>query len=225
MLAAIVVVVRAEHGRRHRGRTAQRARRRRRGADRAHRAGTGRVLADPRRARRRRRPRRAHRAVRRALRARAGARRARCWRRGPTGSPASSTASSPTVCSLRSNSPTRVNKRGGQRGSLGRPRTRSPTMLRWIWLVPPQIVSAREEEGGHHRAHRVALAAGVAARRRPRPAVGPASTSIESGPNMSSASSIASWCISDQNILFVAPSAATPGRGSRSASPTAIAAR
>ena len=39
---------------------------------------------------------------------------------------------------------------GGQsvagRGSLGRPRTRSPTMLRWIWLVPPQIVSDREKK-------------------------------------------------------------------------------
>ena len=28
-------------------------------------------------------------------------------------------------------------------GSLGRPSTRSPTMLRWIWLVPPQMVSDR----------------------------------------------------------------------------------
>ena len=28
-------------------------------------------------------------------------------------------------------------------GSLGRPSTRSPTMLRWIWLVPPQMVSLR----------------------------------------------------------------------------------
>ncbi len=28
-------------------------------------------------------------------------------------------------------------------GSLGRPRTFSPTMLRWIWLVPPQMVSDR----------------------------------------------------------------------------------
>ncbi len=28
-------------------------------------------------------------------------------------------------------------------GSLGSPSTRSPTMLRWIWLVPPQIVSLR----------------------------------------------------------------------------------
>ena len=31
-------------------------------------------------------------------------------------------------------------------GSLGRPRTRSATMLRWIWLVPPQIVSEREKK-------------------------------------------------------------------------------
>ena len=31
-------------------------------------------------------------------------------------------------------------------GSFGRPRTRSPTMLRWIWLVPPQIVSEREKK-------------------------------------------------------------------------------
>jgi hypothetical protein len=28
-------------------------------------------------------------------------------------------------------------------GSFGNPSTRSPTMLRWIWLVPPQIVSER----------------------------------------------------------------------------------
>ena len=32
------------------------------------------------------------------------------------------------------------------RGSFGRPRTRSPVMLRWIWLVPPQIVSEREKK-------------------------------------------------------------------------------
>ena len=32
------------------------------------------------------------------------------------------------------------------RGSFGRPSTRSPTMLRWIWLVPPQIVSDREKK-------------------------------------------------------------------------------
>ena len=31
-------------------------------------------------------------------------------------------------------------------GSFGRPRTRSLTMLRWIWLVPPQIVSEREKK-------------------------------------------------------------------------------
>ena len=31
-------------------------------------------------------------------------------------------------------------------GSLGKPSTRSPTMLRWIWLVPPQIVSEREKK-------------------------------------------------------------------------------
>ena len=31
-------------------------------------------------------------------------------------------------------------------GSLGRPSTRSPPMLRWIWLVPPQIVSDREKK-------------------------------------------------------------------------------
>jgi hypothetical protein len=28
-------------------------------------------------------------------------------------------------------------------GSFGKPSTRSPTMLRWIWLVPPQMVSER----------------------------------------------------------------------------------
>src|SRR4029450_11493672 len=31
-------------------------------------------------------------------------------------------------------------------GSLGRPSTRSPTMLRWISAVPPQIVSDREKK-------------------------------------------------------------------------------
>ena len=34
----------------------------------------------------------------------------------------------------------------GGLGSLGSPSTRSPTMLRWIWLVPPQIVSDREKK-------------------------------------------------------------------------------
>ena len=34
----------------------------------------------------------------------------------------------------------------GAFGSLGRPRTRSATMFRWIWLVPPQIVSEREKK-------------------------------------------------------------------------------
>lgn len=31
-------------------------------------------------------------------------------------------------------------------GSRGRPSTFSPTMLRWIWDVPPQIVSEREKK-------------------------------------------------------------------------------
>ena len=31
-------------------------------------------------------------------------------------------------------------------GSFGSPSTRSPTMLRWIWLVPPQMVSEREKK-------------------------------------------------------------------------------
>ena len=31
-------------------------------------------------------------------------------------------------------------------GSFGSPRTRSATMLRWIWAVPPQIVSEREKK-------------------------------------------------------------------------------
>ena len=31
-------------------------------------------------------------------------------------------------------------------GSLGRPRTRSPTMLRWISAVPPQMVSERQKK-------------------------------------------------------------------------------
>ena len=71
----------------------------------------------------------------------------------------------------------------GTCGSFGRPSTRSPTMLRWIWLVPPQIVSrAGEEERRHHRADRVArrgacraCAPGHDADR------GPVSTSIDAG--------------------------------------------
>ena len=35
---------------------------------------------------------------------------------------------------------------GSGRGSLGSPSTRSPTMLRWISAVPPQIVSDREKK-------------------------------------------------------------------------------
>src|SRR5258706_1864365 len=34
----------------------------------------------------------------------------------------------------------------GDFGSFGRPNTRSPTMLRWISAVPPQIVSDREKK-------------------------------------------------------------------------------
>ena len=37
-------------------------------------------------------------------------------------------------------------------GSLGRPSTRSPTMLRWIWAVPPQMVSEREKKNDACRA-------------------------------------------------------------------------
>ena len=36
-------------------------------------------------------------------------------------------------------------------GSLGRPSTRSPTMLRWISAVPPQIVSEREKKNSDCR--------------------------------------------------------------------------
>ena len=54
-------------------------------------------------------------------------------------------------------------------GSLGRPRTRSPTMLRWIWLVPPQMVSLRLKKNAlDHRAHRIAGTTLVAQRSRPR---------------------------------------------------------
>ncbi len=37
-------------------------------------------------------------------------------------------------------------------GSLGSPSTRSPTMLRWICDVPPQIVSEREKKNDDSRA-------------------------------------------------------------------------
>ncbi len=37
-------------------------------------------------------------------------------------------------------------------GSLGSPSTRSPTMLRWISAVPPQIVSEREKKNAAWRA-------------------------------------------------------------------------
>ena len=56
-----------------------------------------------------------------------------------------------------------------QDGSLGRPSTRSPTMLRWIRLVPPQIVSLRLKKNAlDHRADRVAGAPLVADRTGPR---------------------------------------------------------
>ena len=68
-------------------------------------------------------------------------------------------------------------------GSLGRPRTRSPTMLRWIWLVPPQIVSEREKKnddiiGLTGIAVAPRLSRGVPGHE---PAAGPASTSIACG--------------------------------------------
>ena len=44
---------------------------------------------------------------------------------------------------LRRSPPRRSAQAGEGRGSLGSPRTRSPTMLRWISAVPPQIVSER----------------------------------------------------------------------------------
>src|SRR5262245_51379995 len=85
-------------------------------------------------------------------------------------------------------------------------------MFRWIWLVPPQIVSEREKKN----ADTIGLT-GYPGRRRSRWAPGqdslggPVVTSIPDGPWRSSASSIAAWCISDQNIMLVAPRAATLG--------------
>ena len=75
----------------------------------------------------------------------------------------------------------------------------------------PDRLGPGEEERRHHRADRVGLAAARGAgwpATSPRP--GPAVDSMASAPKMSSASSMASRCISDQNILLVAPSAATP---------------
>jgi len=40
--------------------------------------------------------------------------------------------------------PTRWSQRSAD-GSFGRPRARSPMILRWIWLVPEKIVPARLE--------------------------------------------------------------------------------
>src|SRR5208283_405360 len=39
-------------------------------------------------------------------------------------------------------------------GSLGRPSTRSPTMLRWISAVPPRMVSDREKKNEAYRSDR-----------------------------------------------------------------------
>ena len=46
----------------------------------------------------------------------------------------------------RSRAPAAPGQDVGGFGSRGRPRTRSPTMLRWISAVPPQIVSDREKK-------------------------------------------------------------------------------
>ena len=91
-------------------------------------------------------------------------------------------------------------------GSLGRPSTRSPTMLRWIWLVPPQIVSEREKKNAD-----IIGLTGYPGRRWSRPdpghepLSGPASIEHRFGAEDVEASSIACWCISDQNILFARP--------------------
>ena len=42
-------------------------------------------------------------------------------------------------------------RRYGRLGSLGRPRARSPTMLRWISAEPPQMVSEREKKNSAWR--------------------------------------------------------------------------
>ena len=84
-------------------------------------------------------------------------------------------------------------------------------MLRWIWLVPPQIVSDREKKNAD-----IIGLTGYPTRRLSRvapgqlPLSGPASISMASAPWMSRASSIAALCISDQNILSVARSAIVP---------------
>jgi len=68
-------------------------------------------------------------------------------------------------------------------GSLGSPKTRSLTMLRWIWLVPPQIVSEREKKNDE-----IIGDTGYSGRRLARsapghdPDSGPASTSSDSAP-------------------------------------------
>src|SRR6478609_3947242 len=90
----------------------------------------------------------------------------------------------------------------GDLGSFGRPSTRSPTMLRWISAVPPQIVSDREKKNadiiGLTSYVSRPLARAVAGHE---PLVGWVFESIADAPKMSSASSMASRCISDQNIL------------------------
>src|SRR6056297_147095 len=99
----------------------------------------------------------------------------------------------------------------GGLGSLGRPSTRSPTMLRWIWLVPPQMVSEREKKNDD-----IIGLTGYPSRRLSRaapgqpPDSGPLSINMPSAPWMSTANSIAALCISDQNILLVAPRAIVP---------------
>ena len=73
---------------------------------------------------------------------------AKCVIRSPDGSPPVGVAcvtgleSAQEAATARSD----VQPAAGTFGSRGSPRTFSPTMLRWIWLVPPQMVSDREKK-------------------------------------------------------------------------------
>ena len=83
----------------------------------------------------------------------------------------------------------------GGLGSLGRPSTRSPTMLRWISAVPPQIVSEREKKNERLQVvDRVVRASPAHARQERVGAVVAAARIWPSMPKMSMASSIVSWC-------------------------------
>src|SRR5690349_19647862 len=82
-------------------------------------------------------------------------------------------------------------------GSFGRPRTRSPTMLRCTWAVPPQIVDDRcwkNAEVHLSGSYSVGFWSG---------------RSIAWAPRMFMSLSVKRWAYSDQNILLI--DAAGPG--------------